>query len=148
MARHWKALDDLTLKEIELAELTSKGKVRKEIASILGVSGKTIDGHFSRIYMKLGTANPVLIAKMVWDRDHFRANEKQRLRARIRAKKSYYARKGNAGFKRRHVARVTNWKLKRKSTECSKERRARLDRQNELDRMNRKISLAKSSTIE
>lgn len=49
----------LTLREAEVLELISYGKTNSEIAQILGNSSRTIDGHVSKIFMKLGVNDRV-----------------------------------------------------------------------------------------
>jgi DNA-binding NarL/FixJ family response regulator len=45
---------DLTPTERQVAELVAEGRSNKEVAAALVVSPKTIDGHLSKIYAKLG----------------------------------------------------------------------------------------------
>ena len=47
-------LDDLTPQELQIALLLADGKTRREAASALFVSPKTIEYHLRNVYNKLG----------------------------------------------------------------------------------------------
>ena len=49
----------LTRREMQIAELCSKGMINKEIASMLGISQRTVETHKNNIYKKLGINNTV-----------------------------------------------------------------------------------------
>lgn len=49
----------LTRREMQIAELCSKGMINKEIASRLGISQRTVETHKNNIYKKLGINNTV-----------------------------------------------------------------------------------------
>ncbi len=51
--KHSSVLDDLTSREIQIAEFIREGKTSKEIAEILSVSKKTVDFHRANIRKKL-----------------------------------------------------------------------------------------------
>jgi len=50
---------DLTKRELEVLQLTSKGFSNKEIAGILGISKSTIRTHLEHIYQKMDVTNRV-----------------------------------------------------------------------------------------
>lgn len=49
----------LTLKEIEIIKLVSRGLHNKEIASSLGISVRTVEFHVSNILPKLGVSKRI-----------------------------------------------------------------------------------------
>lgn len=53
---------ELTPTERRVAELVAEGRATKEVASILFVSPKTVEGHLSRIYAKLGVRSRTELA--------------------------------------------------------------------------------------
>lgn len=44
---------ELTHREEEIAELAAEGRTARELAELLGITRKTVDGHLSNIYTKL-----------------------------------------------------------------------------------------------
>jgi DNA-binding CsgD family transcriptional regulator len=61
--------DELTPTERRVAELIAEGRARKEVAAELFVSVKTVEGHLSRIYAKLGVRSRAeLAARFAVDR--------------------------------------------------------------------------------
>jgi DNA-binding NarL/FixJ family response regulator len=53
---------ELTPSERRVAELVAEGRATKEVASLLFVSPKTVEGHLSRIYAKLGVRSRTELA--------------------------------------------------------------------------------------
>ncbi|WP_292593520.1 helix-turn-helix transcriptional regulator, partial [Mesotoga sp. UBA5825] len=51
--KHSSILDNLTSREIQIAEFIREGKTSKEIAEILSVTKKTVDFHRANIRKKL-----------------------------------------------------------------------------------------------
>ena len=51
------ASEPLTAREREVLGLVAKGLAGKQVASLLGISAKTVEHHKTRIYGKLGVAN-------------------------------------------------------------------------------------------
>jgi DNA-binding NarL/FixJ family response regulator len=56
------ATGELTATERRIAELVAEGLTNKEVAAALVVSDRTIEGHLSRIYTKLGVRSRVQLA--------------------------------------------------------------------------------------
>lgn len=57
---------DLTRREREIAKLLATGKTSRQIATVLGISSRTVEAHRSRLMQKLGAATPgEMIAKLV-----------------------------------------------------------------------------------
>jgi len=52
----------LTATELRVAELVAEGRATKEVASLLFVSPKTVEGHLSHIYAKLGVRSRTELA--------------------------------------------------------------------------------------
>jgi DNA-binding NarL/FixJ family response regulator len=52
----------LTPTEQRIAELVAEGRATKEVASMLFLSPKTVEGHLSRIYAKLGVRSRTQLA--------------------------------------------------------------------------------------
>jgi len=52
----------VTPREAEVLELICYGKTSSEIGDILGISSRTVDGHTSKVYTKLGTSDRVSTA--------------------------------------------------------------------------------------
>ena len=50
---------NLTKREIQIAELCSKGLLNKEIAAELGISQRTVETHKNNLFRKLGINNTV-----------------------------------------------------------------------------------------
>ena len=46
--------ENVTPREVEMIERALQGQCRKEIASTLNISTKTVDAHFTNLYRKLG----------------------------------------------------------------------------------------------
>lgn len=59
----------LTKREKQIALLSSKGKISKEIATELGISVRTVETHKTHIYSKLGINNIVELMRYVADHD-------------------------------------------------------------------------------
>ena len=59
----------LTGREKEIARLSFKGKINKEIASELGISVRTVETHKTHIYNKLGINNIVELMRFVADNE-------------------------------------------------------------------------------
>jgi len=62
LARRWTRSDgpggvQLTARELEVLRLTAHGMANKEMASKLGLSLRTVEGHLSRTFVKLGVAS-------------------------------------------------------------------------------------------
>jgi FixJ family two-component response regulator len=57
-------LSKLTVREREVLDLVFAGKVNKEIASQLKISSRTIEGHRSRIYLKVGVNSMLELAQL------------------------------------------------------------------------------------
>jgi DNA-binding NarL/FixJ family response regulator len=56
---------DLTPTERRVAELVAEGRSNKEVAAALVVSPKTVDGHLSNIYTKLGVHSRTQLARRI-----------------------------------------------------------------------------------
>jgi len=56
---------DLTPTERRVAELVAEGLSNKEVATALVVSPKTVDGHLSNIYAKLGIHSRTQLSRRV-----------------------------------------------------------------------------------
>jgi DNA-binding CsgD family transcriptional regulator len=64
--------DALTPTELRVAELVADGRATKEVAAQLFVSAKTVEGHLSRIYAKLGVRSRAeLAARFATERPRF-----------------------------------------------------------------------------
>jgi DNA-binding CsgD family transcriptional regulator len=57
------ATDQLTATERRVAGLVAEGRSTKEVAATLFVSPKTVEGHLSRIYAKLGIHSRAALAR-------------------------------------------------------------------------------------
>jgi DNA-binding CsgD family transcriptional regulator len=67
---------DLTHRELEVAELVSKGLRNKEVAAKLFVSEKTVKFHLTHIYRKMGVnSRSQMIVKMAVIEDETLARE-------------------------------------------------------------------------
>jgi DNA-binding NarL/FixJ family response regulator len=55
----------LTKREREVARLASSGLTNREIATHLFLSEKTIEGHLSRVFVKLGVVSRIAISGML-----------------------------------------------------------------------------------
>ena len=64
------ALDPLSAREGEVADLIASGKSNKAIAEALIVSPRTVDGHVERILAKLGFQSRTQVAAWVSERRH------------------------------------------------------------------------------
>ena len=60
------AMNRLTPREREIAQLVYDGLSNKEIARRLGISEGTIKTHLHNIFTKLGLANRVMLAMYPW----------------------------------------------------------------------------------
>jgi DNA-binding CsgD family transcriptional regulator len=58
-------LDALSGREREIAELVAKGRTNREIGEQLFLSEKTVEGHLTRIFAKLGVTSRVEVAEAV-----------------------------------------------------------------------------------
>jgi DNA-binding CsgD family transcriptional regulator len=58
-------VESLSQREREIAELAAGGRTNKEIAGTLFLSEKTVEGHMSRIFAKLGVRSRVELARVV-----------------------------------------------------------------------------------
>jgi DNA-binding CsgD family transcriptional regulator len=58
-------LDALSGREREIAELVAEGRTNREIGAELFLSEKTIEGHLTRIFAKLGVTSRVEVAEVV-----------------------------------------------------------------------------------
>lgn len=61
--------DPLTLREVEIADLAAAGRTAKEIAAVLGVTRKTIEGALSHVYAKLGCQGRSDLAQRLQERE-------------------------------------------------------------------------------
>ncbi len=59
----------LTEREKQIALLSYKGKINKEIASEMGISVRTVETHKTHIYHKLGINNIVELVRYVADHE-------------------------------------------------------------------------------
>ena len=62
LARRWTRADgpggtDLSARELEVLRLTAHGMANKEIAGVLGLSLRTVEGHLNRTFNKLGVGS-------------------------------------------------------------------------------------------
>ncbi len=53
----------LSTQERRVAELAASGRTTKEIAGLLSISPRTVDGHLDRVFPKLGIANRAGLSK-------------------------------------------------------------------------------------
>ena len=53
-------LSDLTPRELEILQLALAGKTNKAIASLIGISAKTVEFHLDHIYTKIGLRTRML----------------------------------------------------------------------------------------
>ena len=58
-------LDSLSRREREIAQLAAEGRTNREIAGALFLSEKTVEGHLSRVFGKLGVRSRVELARTV-----------------------------------------------------------------------------------
>ncbi|GAA4334897.1 response regulator transcription factor [Flaviaesturariibacter amylovorans] len=61
----------LTAREQEILQLICEGKTSKEIARVLWISKRTVDGHRERIMQKTGSRNLAEILRYAWRRQLF-----------------------------------------------------------------------------
>ena len=54
---------DLTPVERRVAELVAAGRTNREVATALFLSVRTVEGHLSRVYAKLGVRSRVELAR-------------------------------------------------------------------------------------
>lgn len=59
------ALEPLTAREREIADLVAAGRTNREVAEQLVLSAKTIEAHLRNIYAKLGVRSRVELARAV-----------------------------------------------------------------------------------
>jgi DNA-binding CsgD family transcriptional regulator len=67
------ASGDLTATEKRVAELAAEGLQTKQVAAALFVSPKTVEGHLTNIYAKLGVHSRTELARRLADADQTRA---------------------------------------------------------------------------
>jgi DNA-binding NarL/FixJ family response regulator len=60
-----RALDRLTVREMEIARLVRDGRTNRQIARALGLSTKTVEAHLSRIFAKLSIPSRTVLAVLV-----------------------------------------------------------------------------------
>jgi DNA-binding CsgD family transcriptional regulator len=65
--------DNLTPAEHRIAGLVAEGKTNREVAAALYLSERTVEGHLSHIYTKLGIRSRAELARMVASKPEFRA---------------------------------------------------------------------------
>jgi DNA-binding CsgD family transcriptional regulator len=63
--RGGQGLDALSGREREIAERVAEGRTNREIGAELFLSEKTVEGHLTRIFAKLGVASRVEVAEVV-----------------------------------------------------------------------------------
>ncbi|HEY8526156.1 MAG TPA: LuxR C-terminal-related transcriptional regulator [Acidimicrobiales bacterium] len=63
------AVDQLSVREREIAELAATGVVRRQIAERLVISPRTVDSHLQRIYAKLGVTNRESLAAVLFGQE-------------------------------------------------------------------------------
>jgi DNA-binding CsgD family transcriptional regulator len=66
-------LSDLTLRELEILQLVLAGKTNKAIATLMGISAKTVEFHLGNIYTKVGVRTRMLAG--LWAIQHGLAGE-------------------------------------------------------------------------
>ena len=76
-ARATAAIDALTKRELEIAELVTDRMTNREIAPTLFLSDKTIESHIRNIFHKLGVSSRVDVARAV-ERERRAAKERRR----------------------------------------------------------------------
>jgi len=59
---HGDAAAELTPRELHIARLAASGRTRREIASQLDLSMRTVSNHLNHIYAKLGVADRASLA--------------------------------------------------------------------------------------
>ena len=67
VGRDAEVLDELTLREREVADLAGSGLKTREIAGRLLVSPRTVDAHLTRIYSKLGVNTRAALVRLLAD---------------------------------------------------------------------------------
>ncbi len=63
--RESSGLDELTLREREVADLAGEGLKTKDIAGRLRVSPRTVDVHLTHIYSKLGVNSRAALVRLM-----------------------------------------------------------------------------------
>ena len=58
-------LDALSGREREIAELVAQGRTNREIGAELFLSEKTVEGHLTRVFAKLGVGSRAELAEAV-----------------------------------------------------------------------------------
>jgi DNA-binding NarL/FixJ family response regulator len=66
-------LSDLTPRELEILQLALAGKTNKAIATMTGISAKTVEFHLDNIYTKIGLRTRMLAG--LWAIQHGLAGE-------------------------------------------------------------------------
>jgi len=59
------ALESLTDREIEVAELVGAGRTNRQIATALFLSEKTVESHLSHIFTKVGASSRAGVATLI-----------------------------------------------------------------------------------
>jgi non-specific serine/threonine protein kinase len=68
-------LDDLTMREREVAGLVAQGKSNREIADELVLSRRTVEKHIANILSKLGLANRSQIVRLILEKNRSQVSE-------------------------------------------------------------------------
>jgi DNA-binding NarL/FixJ family response regulator len=69
-------LSSLTWREQQVVDLVAEGRSNKDIATLLGISARTVEGHLNHVFAKLGvTSRTALVRLALSGRPHVRTNE-------------------------------------------------------------------------
>jgi DNA-binding CsgD family transcriptional regulator len=60
-------IDRLTPREVEVLKQEAEARTNVEIAAALGISVRTVEGHLSLVYRKLGVRNRMEAARLWWE---------------------------------------------------------------------------------
>lgn len=60
-------IESLTPRELEVLELVAEPKPSAEVADVLGISIRTVEGHLCLIFRKLRVRNRTAAAKIWWE---------------------------------------------------------------------------------
>ena len=70
------AFADLTWRERQVVDLVAEGLANKAIATRLGISGRTVEGHLNHVFVKLGVVSRTELVRLALaGRDSFPRNE-------------------------------------------------------------------------